>query len=65
MMGLTMMGLTPVPLVRALFPCVFDGSVGRVSGLGCGVFVPTGVNSKCNNFVFVVFVPIGVESKCG
>ena len=33
--------------------------------MGSGVFVPTGVKSKCDIFEFVVFVPIGVESKGG
>ena len=41
----------------------FDDSLGRVSGLGPGVFVPTVVESKCDIFAFVMFVPIGVESK--
>ena len=57
-----MMGLTQVPLVRVLFHCCFD-SVGCVSGLGSSVFVPTGVDSKCCIFAFVVFVPIGVKSE--
>ena len=40
------------------FSLRFENSVGRVSGLGSGVFVPTGVESKCDIFAFVVFVPI-------
>ena len=59
-----MMVLTQGPLVRA-FPLRFDDSVGRVSGLGSGVFSPTGVDSKCDIFSFVVSVPKGVESKGG
>ena len=47
------------------FPLHFDDSVARVSGSGSGVFVPTGVKSKCEIFAFVVFMPIGVESKGG
>ena len=43
----------------------FEDYVGRVSGLVSGVFVPTGVDSKCDIFAFVVFVPLGVESKGG
>ena len=43
----------------------FDDFFVRVSGLGSGIFVPTGVESKCDIFEFVVFVPIGVESKGG
>ena len=46
----------------ALFLC-FDDSVVHVSGLGSGVFLPTGVDLKCDIFAFVMFVPIGVESK--
>ena len=44
-----MMGMTPGPLVRAPFHFFlrFNDSVGRVSGLGSGVFVPTIVESKC------------------
>ena len=38
-------------------------SVARVSGLASGIFSPTGVDSKCDIFEFVVFVPIGVEYK--
>ena len=45
------------------FPLSFDNSVGCVSGLGSGVFVTTGVDSKCDIFAFEVFVPIGVKSK--
>ena len=47
------------------FSLRFDDSVGSVCGLGFGVFVPTGVKSKCDIFAFVVFVPIGVEPKGG
>ena len=43
----------------------FDYSVGRVSGLGSGFFVPTGVESKCDIFGFFVFVTIGVKYKGG
>ena len=50
-----MMVLTQGPLVRA-FPLRFDDSVGRVSGLGSGVFSPTGVDSKCDVFLFVALV---------
>ena len=47
------------------FPLRFDNYVGCVSGLGSGVFVPTGVKPKYDVFVFLVFVPKGVESKGG
>ena len=47
------------------FSLCFDNYFGPVSGLGSGIFVPTGVDSKCDIFAFVVFVPIGVESKGG
>ena len=30
-----------------------------------GVFVSTGVKSKCDIFAFVMLVPIGVKSKGG
>ena len=36
------------------FLCIFTNSVGRVSVLGSGVFVPTEVKSKCDIFSFVV-----------
>ena len=60
MISMTMMGLTLGPLVRTLssFSLNFDHSIGSVSGLGSGVFVPTGVESKCDVLTFVVFVPI-------
>ena len=47
------------------FPLRFDDFVGCVIGLGCGVFVPIGVKSKCDVFAFVVFVPILVDYKVG
>ena len=47
------------------FPFRFGDSVGHVSGLESGVFVLTGVESKCDVFPFVVSVPIGVKSKDG
>ena len=47
------------------FPFCFDGSVGRVRGLGYGVFLPTGVGSKCDVFVFVVLITIVVKYKGG
>ena len=40
------------------FPFRFDDSVGRVSGVGSGVFVPTVVESKCDIVMLVMFVPI-------
>ena len=40
------------------FPFRFDDPVGHVSGLGYSVFVPTGVESKCDVFAFVVFISI-------
>ena len=40
------------------FPFHFDDSVGCISGWGSGVFVPLGVESKCDVFAFVVFVSI-------
>ena len=48
-----------------LFFVEFDDSVGHVSGLGYRVFVPIGVESKCDVFLFVFFVLIGVNSKGG
>ena len=59
MTSLTRMGLDLGPLSRTLFRfflLCFDDSVIHVSGLGSGVFVPTGVESKCDTFAFVVFV---------
>ena len=48
-MSLTMMVLTQDPLVHTLLLIFlrFYCSVGHVSGLGSGIFVPTGVDSKC------------------
>ena len=43
----------------------FDDSVGSISVLGLGIFVPTGVKSKDDICVFYVFVPIRVKSKGG
>ena len=47
------------------FPLRFDDSNGCFSGLGYGVFVPTGVDSTCNLFPFVVLVLFGFDSKDG
>ena len=67
-----MMGLTPGPLVCALF-LSFSGksvgsvgkSVGGVSGVGSCVFVLTGLKSVGDVVLFVMFVPRGVKSKGG
>ena len=40
------------------FSLCFDDFVGSVSVSGSGIFVPTGVDSKCDIFAFFVFVPI-------
>ena len=40
-------------------------SIGRVSGVGSGLFVLTGIESIGDVFPLVVFVPRGVESKGG
>ena len=40
-----MVGLDPVPLVRAIFRFFSGSSVVRVSGVGSGFFVPTGIES--------------------
>ena len=40
-----------------------DNSVGCVSGVGSGVFVPTGIDSIGDVVLLVVIVPKGVESK--
>ena len=40
-------------------------SVGRVSGVGYGIFVPTGIDSIGDVVLLVLFVPKGVESKSG
>ena len=47
------------------FSLRFDDSVGSVNGLGSGIFLPTGVNSKSDIFAFYVFVPTGVEYRGG
>ena len=38
-------------------------SVGRVHGVGSGVFVPTGIESIGDVVPLVMLIPIGVESK--
>ena len=38
------------------FPLHYENSVGRVSVLGYSFFVPTGVETKCDVFEFVVLV---------
>ena len=63
-MSLVMIGLTPVPLVRALFCFVLNILLDMLMAWGVG-FVPTGVDSKCDVFSFVVFVTMGVKSKGG
>ena len=40
-------------------------SVGHVSGIGSGVFAPTGIESSGDVVPLVVFVIIGVDSKVG
>ena len=47
------------------FPFCSDNSFGRVSGVGSGIFVPTGSESIGDIVPLVVFVPIVVESKDG
>ena len=47
------------------FYIFYGNSFGRVSGVGSGVFVPTGINSVGDVVPLVVFVPIGVKSKVG
>ena len=44
--------------------CVYE-SVGRVCGVGFGVFVPIGIDSIGDVVMLVGFVPIGVYSKGG
>ena len=50
MIIMTMMGLTPGPLVRTLLAIFlrFDNAVGCANVLGYGVFVPTGFYSTYN-----------------
>ena len=45
------------------FPFFSGNYVGRVSGVGSGVFVPTGIKSIGDVVPLVLFVPIGVDSK--
>ena len=59
-----MMGLTPGPLVRALFPWVLTNML--VVSVAWGLtFFSIGVKSNFVVVMFVVFVPIGVDSKGG
>ena len=50
---------------RCFFTFHFYDPVGRVSGLGSGVFVPTGLDSKYDVFTFFLFVSIVFDSKGG
>ena len=47
------------------FSLRFDNSFGSFSGLRSEVFVPTGVDPKCDIFAFDVFLPTGGKSKGG
>ena len=47
------------------FPFYSGNSVGRVSFIGSGVFVPSGIESIGDVVPLVVFVPRGVESRVG
>ena len=47
------------------FPLRSEKSVGHVSGLVSGIFVPIEVDPKCDAVDFVVFMPTGVNSKGG
>ena len=47
------------------FPFCSGKFVGGFSGVGYGVFVPTGIESIGDVFPLVVFVSIGVEYKGG
>ena len=67
MMSLTMMGLTPGPLVRSIF-LIFP----FVLTILLAVLVAWGLTFSCQQestpnviFAFIVFVPIGVESNSG
>ena len=40
-------------------------SVGRVCGVGYGIFVSTGIESICDVLPLLVFLPRVDESKCG
>ena len=67
-----MMGLTKGLLVRALLPSVgrvgdsvgcVEKHVSCVSGMGSGIFVPTGIESIGDFVLLFVFVAKGVVSK--
>ena len=45
------------------FPFYSGKSVGSVSGVGSGIFVPTGTESLGDVVTLVLFVPRGFESK--
>ena len=47
------------------FPYHSGNSIGSFSGIGSGVFVPTGIESISDIFPLVVSVPIVDESKVG
>ena len=47
------------------FPFYSGHSVGRVSGVGYGIFVLTGIESIGDVFVLLVSIPRGVEFKVG
>ena len=49
--------------VTCYFPLRFDDSIGHVSSLVYGIFVPIGVKSNCDVVALALFLPIGVEFK--
>ena len=64
-MILAMMVLDLVLLVCVIFRICSGNTVGRISGVGYGIFVLTGIDSIGGDVPLVVFVPRGVESKVG
>ena len=64
MMSLTIIGLTPGPLVRVLFPCTLTNQLVVLVDYVLVSF-SIGVESKCDIVTFVVSVPIVVDSKGG
>ena len=64
MISLTMMGLTPVPLARALFLFALMNPL-VVSVAWSMAFFLTGIESIGDFIPVVLFVPRGVESKGG
>ena len=65
MISLTMMGMTPSPLVRVLLPLVLMIMLVVTVAWGMAFFFQKDLSPIGDVVKFVLFIPIGVESKGG